>query len=240
LRIRPFLAGAAASVVIAAIIHERAALSADHMDSPATIADPTVDIADHYAWVDGQNVILAMTVDPAATGGTLFSDAAEYVFHTSSGYQVGSTPLDYDVLCTFDMAQTIQCWGGTNEYVTGDASKDSSPLASADGKLKVFAGPRADPFFFNRDGFKATVADIVTLIPMAAGAGVIDDAGCMWLPPDLASGLTSQLAQSTDGGPPVDAFRTSNVLAIVVSLDRSLVNAGGPVMASWVSTHKKQ
>src|SRR4051812_1770566 len=131
------------------------ARSADHLDSPATKADPTVDIDDLYAFMDGSNLVLAMTVFPAATTGAKFSDKVQYVIHTSSGAAFGNTTASEDVICTFDAAQKIQCWAGTDAYVTGDASA-ASGLASADGKFKVFAGLRADPFFFNLDGFKHT------------------------------------------------------------------------------------
>src|SRR5580765_8996567 len=74
----------AASVLAAGIMVHSTAKSADHLDSPATKADGTVDINDVYTWNDGANVALVMTVTPAAPKTALFSDTAQYVIHTSS------------------------------------------------------------------------------------------------------------------------------------------------------------
>lgn len=206
--------------------------SADHLDSPATKADPTVDINDLYSFMDGSNLVLAMTVFPAATTGAKFSDKVQYVIHTSSGAAFGTTTASEDVICTFDTAQKIQCWAGTDEYVTGDASA-AAGVASADGKFKVFAGLRADPFFFNLDGFKHAVATVE-----GAGSLPADTSGCPTLDNATAAALRTQLQTAPDGGAPQDFFKSLNGLAIVVSLDKSLVTKGGAIVSTWASTHK--
>ncbi len=222
------LAGGAAIVG-----YTTAARSADHLDSPAVIAEPAADINDQYAWMDGNNLVLAMTVFPAATAGAKFSDKVQYVFHTSSGAAFGTTTADLDIICTFNAAQVASCWAGTAEYVKGDASNITG-LASADGKFKVFAGLRADPFFFNVDGFKHTVATVESV----AGTLTFDTAGCPALDAPTSALLRSQLQTSADGGPAVDFFGPLNGLAIVVSIDKSLVNKGGPIMSAWTSTNR--
>jgi len=52
--------------------------------------------------------------------------------------------------------------------------------------------------------------------------------------------VASQLSHSGDGGAPVDFFKTLNALAIVVSIDKSLVtkNGANPLVATYASTHK--
>ena len=229
-----FAAGAAAAVTATV----RTAHSSDHADAPAAKADPTVDINDLYGWMDGTNVVFALTVFPSATGatdagpGSQFSNKVQYVIHTSSGPSFGHTASNEDIICTFDATQKISCWVGTDEYVTGDASA-ATGISSADGKLKVFAGVRADPFFFNIAGFKAAAADV-------EGAGTLptDPAGCPTLPPDTAAALRAQLQSAPDGGPPADFFLPLNGLAIVLSVDKSLVTKGGPVLATWAATHR--
>ncbi len=211
------------------------ARSADHLDSPATKLDGTVDINDLYAWMDGNNFVMALTVFPVApvTGGK-FSDKVQYVFHTQSTATFGMAGTDFNVICTFDTAQKIQCWAGTDEYVTGDASATTG-LASSDGKFKVFAGVRADPFFFNLDGFKKAVATIQTVAPTLN----YDDAGCPQITGATATTLRDQLSHDPgDGGPPQDFFKALNTLAIVVSIDKTLVNKGGKYVAAWASTNK--
>lgn len=226
----------AACVATAAVLVHKSAKSADHLDSPATQADPTMDIDDLYTWMDGSNFVAAMTVYPAAPSGALFSDSGQYIFHLQSGASYGATTKDYNIICQFTgtaAPQTIECWAGTDEHVKGDPSS-ASGLASTDGKLKVFAGLRADPFFFNLDGFKATVADVEA----AAGSLTFNDAGCPAVDSNTSAALVGQLSHAPDGGAPTDFFATLNGLAIVVSIDKTLVTTGGPIVAIWASTNK--
>jgi hypothetical protein len=210
------------------------ALAADHQDGPAATADPSADITDVFAWMssDASKVNLVMDVFPFATGTPLFSNTVQYVFHTSSRPSFGTTAAaSINVICTFDTAQTISCWAGA-EYVTGDASSTTG-LSSASGKLKVFAGLRNDPFFFNLDGFKATVADVTA----AKGALTFDSNGCPELDGPTSTALVTQLASAPDGGAPQNHFLGANLLAIVIQVDKSVLTAGGPLVSVWAATH---
>jgi hypothetical protein len=213
-------------------LYPRSARSADHLDSPAAKADPAADIADEYAFMDGGNAVFAMTVFPLATSAAKFSDAVQYVIHTSSGAAFGGANTAEDIICTFNAAQAAQCWAGTDEYVTGDPSA-AAGIASADGKFKVFAGLRGDPFFFNLDGFHHAEATVE-----GAGTLPLDVAGCPLLDNATAALLRTQLTTSLDGGAPQDTFAMADALAIVVSIDKSLVTKGGPIVATWTSTHQ--
>jgi hypothetical protein len=224
-----------------AVIHPRLARSADHLDAPATIAEPAADINDVYTFLDkpgdaATKVIFAMTVYPAAPADAKFSDQVQYVLHTQSGAKFGATTSDLNIICTFTAAQVASCWAGADEYVTGDASKPAG-LASASGKFKVFAGLRADPFFFNLAGFKHTVETVDTALD--GGSLVFNDSGCPILQVDTANALVNALKTSPDGGPAEDFFAKLNGLAIVVEADKSLVTKGGGVISVWGSTHRK-
>lgn len=225
-----------------AVIHPRLARSADHLDAPATVAEAAADINDVYAFLDkpgdaSTSVIYAMTVFPNAPATAKFSDTVQYVFHTSSGAKFNATTSDLNIICTFDAAQKIQCWAGADEYVTGDASQGTG-LTSASGKFKVFAGLRADPFFFNLDGFKKTVQAVEDTV--AGGALNFDDAGCPLLQPGTDTALQGYLSSDPDGGGAAqDFFKKFNGLAIVVQLDKSVATKGGPVVSVWGSTHRK-
>jgi hypothetical protein len=48
------------------------------------------------------------------------------------------------------------------------------------------------------------------------------------------------LAHDPSGQAPVDFFAALNTLAIVVEVDPSLVNAGGPILGIWGSTNLAQ
>jgi hypothetical protein len=210
-------------------------MGADHADGSTATADPSADITDVFAWTspDATHLNLVMDVFPFATAGAQFSDAVQYVFHTRSKASfLASDESAVDVICTFDAGQNVSCWAG-GSYVSGDAS-NTAGITSADGKMSVFTGLRDDPFFFNLDGFKATAADV-----MAAAPGLtFDAAGCPALDPGTVTALDTQLMTAPGGGPPVDHFALGNVLSIVVSLDKTLINQGGPIVDVWASTYR--
>lgn len=220
---------------LAASLITTAALAADHQDGAAVLTDPATDINDVFAWTspDGTRLNLVMDVFPFATTAAKFSNVAQYVFHTTSSPAYGMpAAASEDILCTFDTSQIISCWGG-GEYVHGDASSTAG-IASASGKLRVFAGLRDDPFFFNLDGFKATAAAVHN----AAGSLTFDAAGCPALDATTSTALVTQLKSAPGGGPPSDHFKRLNTLAIVVQIDRSLVTKGGSTVGVWASTNK--
>ncbi len=223
--------------VLAAALLLRPALAADHADGPAATADPSADITDVFAWMssDAKQLYLVMDLVRNATAGSKFSDGVQYVFHTTSrpGFGGPAAP-EVDIICTFATTQTIQCWAGTQEYATGDASRVTG-ISSRDGRLRVFAGLRDDPFFFNLAGFKETGKDVAD----AAGALTFDAAGCPQLDAATASALVTQLQTAPGGGAPVDNFAKFNVLALVVAVDKTIVTAGGPIVGVWGSTNRQ-
>ncbi|HEX4340351.1 MAG TPA: DUF4331 family protein [Polyangiaceae bacterium] len=212
------------------------ALASDHTDGPAVTGDPAADITDVYAWMSATGKVeIALDVSPFATSTTKFSDAVTYAIHVNSNASFGATPTKETlVICQFDAGGTIQCWVGANEYVTGNASKTAG-ISSASGKVKVFAGLRNDPFFFNLDGFK----NAVTTVEGASGL-TLNGAGCPAVSQATSAALVKALQSTKTGGSPaVDNFAGANVLAIVLEIDKSLLNVGGPNLGIWASTHQK-
>ncbi|MEZ4296028.1 MAG: DUF4331 family protein [Polyangiaceae bacterium] len=208
------------------------ALAADHLDSESVKKDPAADITDIYAWTEGKKVLLVLNVSPLATTDSKFSNAVQYAMHVESSAKFGEAGQSTDVICTFDADQKISCWIGADDYVTGDAS-NTAGLASDSGKVKVFAGLRADPFYFNLGGFNDAVSFV-----KGAGALPADGAGCPTLDANTAGAIVN-LLQSTNGGQGAaeNFFETVNVLSIVMEVDASLLTGGGPILAIWGSTH---
>jgi hypothetical protein len=223
---------AAAALVVAAGVST--AFAADHIDSPAAVANPPADITDVYTWMNGNNVVLVMNVGPLATTGMHFDPTVQYVLHTGSAAALLMPETAENIICTFDASQKISCWVGTDDYVSGDASATTG-LMSASGKVKVFAGLRDDPFFFNLNGFKDTVA----AVEAAAGGLTFDAAGCPALSAAQSTALVGMLTHTSMGTmPPADFFAGKNVLSIVLEIDKSLLTKGGPIMSVWASTNK--
>jgi len=215
----------------------RTARAADHADGPAASADPSADITDVFAWMspDASKLYLVMDLVRNAAAASRFSDSVQYVFHTTSRANFGDPPgPEVDVICEFSAAQKIQCWAGQRTYVTGDAS-GLDGIMSADRKMRVFAGLRDDPFFFNLAGFKETGRDVAD----AASGLTFDAAGCPQLDATTASALVTQLQTAPGGGPPVDNFAHFNVLSIAIALDKSLVTQNGPIVSVWGSTNRQ-
>jgi uncharacterized protein DUF4331 len=235
--------------------------AADHLDSLSLAGNPMADINDVYTWMtsDGLKLNLVMTVSPADPGNRTFGDAVQYAFHVTSKAGMPSqvipvsaaTDVETKVICTFVSNTNASCWvvtGTTTKgYVTGDPSAVAG-MTSADGKVKVFAGRRSDPFFFNLQGFRNAVAGVKGAIATATpGAGLTTDGCPNTLLDAQTNGLRGVLStQQTGAGVPtcsattLDCFAAFNVMAIVVQVDKTLVNAtGNNIVAVWGSTHAK-
>lgn len=244
--------GAAVGLGVGAFVatHSQAA---DHLDSPSAIMNPMADITDVYAWMstDGSKVNLIMNVSPAdpgtGSGARHFDNTVQYVWHVSSVSDFSSTtPTETKVICTFASDTSIQCWVGDKDYVKGDPS-NTAGLTSTDGKIKVFAGRRSDPFFFNLNGFK----DAVKAVEFVEGGGLggIGSSSaqmCPHLTAQQAGAVRATLQESARGsatnfpcsGSDVDCFKAFDVRAIVVQVDKSLLNTGTNTLVKvWGSTH---
>jgi len=210
--------------------------AADHADSPTLATNPMADITDVYAWMTGTNLNLVMDVSPRDDNTHRFGPSVLYVFHLTSKARIGvgaTGGTETRVVLRFASNTSVQGWvtdaSGTviKDYVTGNPA-GTAGLTSVLGKVKVFAGRRSDPFFFNAAGFNtATQA-------LASQAGLSPDgAGC---PTGLTAGQAQTLRTQLATG--ADDFATTNVMAIVLQVDRSLVNVGGnAAVAVWASTH---
>lgn len=208
--------------------------AADHADSPTLSGNPMADITDVYAWMAGSNLNLVMDVSPRDDGTRRFDPAVAYVFHLTSkpGLGVGAAGgAETRVILRFASNTSVQCWvtdaSGTKDYLTGDPSGIAG-VASLLGRTRVFAGRRSDPFFFNATGFNMAIS---SLVPEAALSP--DGAGC---PTGISAVQAGQLRAQLAAGS--DDFATANVMAIVVQIDRSLINVGtNTTVGVWGSTH---
>jgi hypothetical protein len=208
--------------------------AADHVDSPAAISEPTADLTDVFAWMDAdaEKVNLIANVAPFAEAGMIFSDAVQYVFHVGSSMGYGEAQTETQILCQFTAPPEVECWVGDDEYVAGDPSA-AGGIESESGAVKVFAGLRDDPFFFELVGFKAVVETVVG----AANDLTFDEQDCPELPEETRTALVAQLMSGEDGAPASDTFAGANVLSLVVQVDKTLLDASGPVLGVWASTH---
>ena len=208
--------------------------AADHGDGPGVSADPAADINDLYVWMspDARQVYLVMTVMPDAGPGASFSNAVQYVFHTSSRPAYGEgTPFELDIICQFTAIGGLQCFAG-DEFA---GSMQQTSVSSVSGRMRAFAGLRNDLFFFNLTGYSATTRAVVA----AAPGLTFDLAGCPALDAATATALVGQLGSEPGGAPAVDDFAERNVLALVVAIDKTILTQGGPIVGAWAGSYRR-
>jgi hypothetical protein len=225
------------SLVLAITGAPRWGFAADHGDVPAAGNDPTADITDLYAWMSADRSKLNLVLDVMSNAGptATFSPAVAFVFSVSSSQAYGSPQQSAPLTCKFIDTTNIECWLGT-EYVVGNPNV-AEGITSASGKLRVYAARRDDPFFLEYTGFSNAVNEAVK----QAGAGKVGFLqGCATLTPDQQTALFGLLTHGADGAPPSNTFAGQAVLALVVQVDKTLVNGGGPILSVWASTHSVQ
>ena len=125
--------------------------AADHFDSPLTSADPIADLADTYAFInpnDAQELIIILTVNPFANTGSKFSDAVQYkVMMENMGGQ------SFDITCSATIEQIVSCNGPGEQQVSGIVGQ-----THVNNDMRLYAGLRDDPFFFDLTAFNETVS----------------------------------------------------------------------------------
>ncbi|HEX3139430.1 MAG TPA: hypothetical protein VHQ87_05215 [Rhizobacter sp.] len=207
------------------------AFAADHLDTPTVTADPAADIGDLYAWTssDGKRLNLVMDIV-----GRKFSDQIQYVFHIDSGPRLGATLASTTILCRFDVANAVECWAGEADYVRGDASHPAG-LEGRNKRFRVFAGLRDDPYFNNVRGTRAALNLAADAIQK--GKAAKDATGYFAFDAASSKEVFAQW-RMTSGEPAKNFLAGWKTSALVVSVDLSVVNQGGPLLAVWGRTYK--
>ena len=212
-----------------------AALATRGLAAPSAlpaVRNPIAAIADLYAWMTGVKLNLIMDIAAPADVGHGFDPSVVYVFHVTSKPGIGIAErgsVETRVICRLASNTSAACWvvgaAGTKDYVAGDPS--GAGMTAPSGKLRVFAGPRSDPAFSNQTGFAGAVNQIKPF------TSALDVDGCPTaLPAGNALAIRTALASGSD------SFATANVLALVVQIDKALVNDGAQTVVSvWGSTH---
>ena len=134
--------------------------AADHVEAPGTQADDAADITDFYAWhTEDDKLVLVVDfagLKEAGSGGT-YDGGVLYSFHIDvDADQVADTEIHARFGNNGEGLFGIQ--------VLGLPGADADPFEGevemvhdAGGGAMVFAGPRDDPFFFDLDGYLATI-----------------------------------------------------------------------------------
>lgn len=163
---------AAAVVVTGSIV-----LAADHIDSPA-VTNATTDITDVYAFraQDPNNIVLVANTQglmaPSATSAAKFDANTLIEFNIDNN---NDNVEDLVIQCILENGK-MKLYGPVKPTATGTRSQleggviveadvtpyGASPIIGTGSGIKLFAGPRDDPFFFDLNQFKAVLAGTAT------------------------------------------------------------------------------
>lgn len=209
-------------------------VAADHIDAPGSMGT-TADIADYFAFEpttgsDNTTFIVDLQSDvlPDLAFGTFDEDVL-----TEINIDVDGDLVEDLVIQAIPRDGTMYFFGPVAPSQTGLSSSvfTDAPLGSVEisgstaivettaNNVKLFAGPRQDPFFFDFFQFNAVISP------------ELDSAPGGFLPPDEAT----------------DTFDGANTLSIAIELPNSLLGAptatnalGLNVYNTWVTTNRKQ
>lgn len=148
-----------AAIVTGALAVGTTGNAADHLESPLVKLDGRTDINDIYAFRNGANTVLVMTVNPVAGVGspTTFNPEATYRFQVDNN---GDFRADRTVGVTFgkvrsDGTQSVRIDPpGRNNLTKGTTGKTISLRRGAG---TATAGVFDDPFFFDLEAFLGVV-----------------------------------------------------------------------------------
>ena len=153
------------SAAIALIVPGQLAFSADHLDPPArtdpavdTTPDTPADIADLYAFSDATNAYFAVSfAGPQAAGVPAFYDR-NVLYTVNISTSAPATSADVSIRFRFGPATNGTGSGISVENVPGVNGAIVGPVESILSKdgVRVYAGLRDDPFFFDLQGFRET------------------------------------------------------------------------------------
>lgn len=189
------------------------AWAADHLDSPIVQGDPAADINDLYAFMnpnDPGELILVATVLPIATAESRFSDAVEYRFNVRN-FTTGADTL-IGCRATGKKAKGLRCSMAGTDTVAGKLNRVN---VNDSGDLRLFAGLRDDPFYFDLLAYLDTVANVEPRFT-DPGSDFFDGLGTL----AIILGIDADLLN--DGG-------DNPVLTVYASTHRS---DGGPLKGS--------
>ena len=179
----------------------------DHISGPRALADPIADITDVYAFPSPErpgNLVLVMNTLPFAKPTDAFSDGLVYRFRlrplapgapTALPFVVGKPELVFD--CVFStpvpagddqrVDQVVTCTTPSGETVSVRVNEEDGAAAG----VRVFAGPRWDPFIMDAPAALKTIA---------TGELAFTDPGSIYLDGKNVLGLVVEVDAALLGG----------------------------------------
>lgn len=239
------LAVIAALILGTALYATHTTRASDHQDSPVTVGRPGADITDPYIFPapdNPNNVVIAMDVHPLIPSGqgptTYFDPGVIYQMNFDGVNENQMTPSTH-ITQTFEIQftagtpgsnQPIMVYGPGHPTVSGNQTQllaltgqGAINQSFTAGHMKIFAGAREDPFFFDLAQFYKILPDR----DMGNSAP-----SCL---PKIGNGTCPQGFNN----PGMDFLKGFNVLSLIIEMPRAdlVAGCGGPKIAYWVTTN---
>lgn len=181
--------------------------AADHLDSPLVQFDPAADINDLYTFMNPNNpgeLILIATVMPLADANSRFSDAVEYRFNIKNLSSNDENVISCKAFGREDslMICELENMGGRKVF-----GKFGFQTGNSKSKLRMYAGLRDDPFFFDLGAYRQTVA---TASPQFTNPGTDFFSGLGTLA--IVIGIDSDLLTNNGVDPVLSVYASSHRL----------------------------
>ena len=226
-------AGALAAVAAVSLGTAQLAVGSDHADTVESVNKPGIDLTDLHIFPgqDPNNVVLALSVRPLIPVG----QAAKFSFDPDVLYQFkidtsGDAVEDLVIQARFEGTganQKVFISGPVKPSRTGTVTQFETPYAttgvinktfSPTTGMKVYAGARADSFFFDLVQFGTILPDRLSALPKSAFpplTGQTKDT--------IKDANTPQAGSWRPKGEAKDFFTNYNLLAIVVEMPRTML-----------------
>jgi hypothetical protein len=214
------------------------ARGSDHADTPAIAAEPGTDLTDVYIFpspTNANNVVLVMNVHPLIPSGqgtnVNFDPNVLYQFKIDTN---GDSVEDLVIQAKFTgtgATQQVQIAGPVKPSRTGTQTVFETPDATTGtynqaftltNGVKVFAGPREDPFFFDLEQFFTILPDRANSLGPTVGTTNGTTVSTVPADPDQPMAATWRAA-----GQAKDFLKGLNVLSIVVEVPKTLLRPAG-------------
>lgn len=197
-------------------------IAADHIDAPSVTGAGNVsigsDITDVYAFANGDNMVFVVNtqglLSPSATAAAAFDEEVMLEINIDND-NVKDNIEDLVIQATFDNGKVnvrgprAPITTGLTSTLVGGASVSANiteygeaPVIGTSGGIKIFAGPRDDPFFFDLAQYKLVIAGTASAFTSPNGTDTFAGTNVMSLVIEVPK---SQLGTGT-----INIWATSN------------------------------
>jgi len=131
----------------------------DHQEAPELAADPAADIGDLFAWHEDGRLIMAMTYAGYASSlvDARYDDKVAYTFHVDT---TDDAEAEHKIEVRFGQNARDE-WGFRVTGIPDESQPVSGAVESileSETGARAWAGLRDDPFYFDLEGLKVTLA----------------------------------------------------------------------------------